>query len=196
MFMFTSLAILVATVLLTAFATHYYPIVDKAVRKRLADSKEQRIADAKAAVRAAKLAKWRATTGTIASGGGPDRDDDLGMFFERARRGLTLEDGRFETRPAEPVRYALALAPAAGGPTLNAELRMPPADSPPRGAGRSWTSRLELAAPAVPPAAGARHEAAVVADGATLERFRCRIVSWTEPQGQPPSLVVLRTAAD
>ena len=143
------------------------------------------------------LRRWTELAVSIAFGGGPEDDDDLAMFCERARRGLTLEGGKFETRPAEAAGYALALAPADGGRTLDAKLRMPPEDSPPPRAGGEWTTRFELGATAAePPAAGTEHEATVVADGAALERFGCRIVSWTGRQGQSPSLVVLRKPSD
>ena len=144
------------------------------------------------------LRRWTELAVFIALAGGPDDDEDLGMFCERARRGLTLEDGRFELRSAEAVGYALALAPAdGGGRTLNADLRAPPEDSPPTRAGGEWTTRFELAATAAGPlAAGTEQEATVVADGATVERFGCRVVSWTGQQGRSPSLVVLRTPSD
>ena len=140
------------------------------------------------------LRRWTELSVSIALGGGPEDDDDLAMFCERARRGLTFEDGRFETRSAEPAGYALALAPAGGARALNAELRMPPADSPPRRAGGNWTTRFEFrAALRAHLAAGAEHSATVVADGATVERFGCRVVSWGGAQGRLASLVVVRT---
>ena len=141
------------------------------------------------------LRRWTELAVASALGGGPEDDDDLAMFCERARRGLTLEGGKFETRSAEAAGYALALAPAdGGGETLNAELRMPPEDSPPSRAGGEWTTRFELGATAAKPlAAGTEHVATVVADDVALERFGCRVVAWTGKQGQSPSLVVLRT---
>ena len=143
------------------------------------------------------LRRWTEQAVSIALAGGPEDDDDLAMFCERARLGLTLEDGLFETRPAEPAGYALALATADGGRTLDAELRTPPEDSPPAKAGAEWTTRFELAATAAKPvAAGTEHVATVVFDGATVERFGCRVVSWTEMGDRRASLVVLRTPTD
>lgn len=143
------------------------------------------------------LRRWTELSVSLALAGGPEDDDDLGMFCERARRGMTLEDGRFEMRSAEPVGYALALAPTADAPTFNAELWMPPTDSPPRRAGENWTTRFELrAATGGPLAAGTEHSATVVADGATVECFGCRVVFWGGTQGQLASLVVLRTPSE
>ena len=142
------------------------------------------------------LRRWTEWAVSIALSGGPEDDDDLGTFCERARDGLTLEGGRFGTRSAEAVGYALALAPAdGGGRTLEAKLRTPPEDSP-GGTGVEWTTRFELRAPAEAPAAGAEHVATVAADGETVERFGCRVVSWTETEGRLASLVVLRTPTD